>query len=307
MDASTRPAQKRHRSAAPIAAALVAILLTATPACLASTTEHAPTPTPDTQIDTASSAHDISITTVKFGNEGLELSARFTEQSQEPVADVAWTIRNTTGEKVFDGITSVADATLPPGDYRVTARYGAAQILQGVTLHEGTKLSVNFILNAGGLRILPRVKGLGAQTLPSLTKVFALSGPLHGQLITSSHTPGEVLKVSAGEYRIESRFENGNAVAVTDVKVKPGVMSAVNIDHVAGLAQLSYRDALGQDMRWTITDETGIRLLEFGQLTTSLVLKPGHYRASTTGVTEKPSIDFEIRTGEIQSLVLGAP
>ena len=226
MDASTRPAQKRHRSAAPIAAALVAILLTATPVSLASTTEHAPAPTPNTQIDTASSAHDISITTVKFGNEGLELSARFSEQSQETVADVAWTIQSESGDNVFEGVTSIADATLPPGDYKVTARYGTAQILQGVTVHEGTKLSVNFILNAGGLRVLPRIKNLGMQSFPSLSKIFALSGPMRGQLITTSRIPGEILKVSAGDYRIESRFENGNAVAVTDVKVKPGIMSA---------------------------------------------------------------------------------
>ena len=134
-----------------LAAALVAILFSATQLSFASTTEHALLPAPDILVNTESSAHDISIATVKSGNEGLELSARFTEQSQESVTDVAWTIQNEAGEKVFERVTSVADATLPPGDYRVTARYGTAQILQGVTVHEGTKLSVSFILNAGVL------------------------------------------------------------------------------------------------------------------------------------------------------------
>ena len=284
------------------AATLVAILFSATQPSLASTTEHAPLAAPDAVISTESTAHDISIATVKPGTEGLELSAKFTEQSQETVTDVAWTISSETGEKVFDGITSVADATLPPGDYRVRVRYGTAQILQGVTVHEGTKLSVSFILNAGGLRILPRVKNLGAQNIPSVSKIFALSGPMRGQLVATSHTPGEVLKVNAGQYRIESHFENGNAVAVTDVDVKSGIMSAVNIDHKAGLLNLSAPAANNAEVQWIIVDENGAVLPAVSGALATVILKPGHYKASIKTSGTSPASVFDISAGQIVNI-----
>ena len=302
MDASTRPPQKRHRSASKLAAALAAILFAATPFGRASTTEHASIPTSDILLSTQASAHDISITTVKSGSEGLELSARFTEQSQDTVSDIAWTIRNDAGEKVFEGQTAIADATLPPGDYRVTARYGAAQILQGVTVHEGTKLSVSFVLNAGGLRILPRVKGIVSLRLPSLSKIFAATGPLRGQLITTSNTAGEILKISAGEYRIESHFEIGNAVAITDVKIKSGIMSAVNIDHKAGLLNLSAAAANDEDVQWTIVDEVGTPLPLFSGLLATVVLKPGHYKASAAIPSGTIENEFDISAGQILNI-----
>ena len=304
MDASTRPPQKRHRSASLLAAALVAILFLATPLSFASTTDHTPVPTPEMVINSETTAHDISITTVKPGTEGLELSAKFTEQSQETVADVAWTINSETGEKVFDGITSVADATLPPGDYRVVARYGTAQILQGVTVHEGTKLSVSFILNAGGLRVLPRVKGVESLQLPSYSKIFALRGPLRGQLITTSHTPGEVLKMSAGGYRVESRFENGNAVAVVDVEVRSGIMSAVNVDHKAGLLNLSAPVANDVEIQWTIVDENGTVLPAVSGALATVILMPGHYKASLTNLGTGPSNEFDISAGQIVNIAI---
>ena len=302
MDASTRPPQKRHRSASTLAAALVAILFATTQISRASTTEHTPTPNPDILLSTQASAHDIAITTVKSGSEGLELSARFTDQSQETVSEIAWTIRNDAGEKVFEGQAAIADATLPPGDYRVTARYGAAQILQGVTVHEGTKLSVSFILNAGALRILQRVKGIESLRLPSFSKVFASNGPMRGQLITTTHTAGEILKISAGEYRIESHFEIGNAVAVTDVKIKSGIMSAVNIDHKAGLLNLSAAAANDEDVQWTIVDEVGTPLPLFSGLLATVVLKPGHYKASVAIPSGTIENEFDISAGQILSI-----
>ena len=302
MDASTRPPQKRHRSASALAAALVAILLAATQVSHASTTEAPPIPAPDILLSTSSSAHNISITTVKSGNEGLQLSARFTEQSQDTVKDVAWTIRDDAGEKVFEGQTAIADASLPPGDYRVTARYGAAQILQGVTVHEGTKLSVNFILNAGGLRILPRVKGIETLRLPSFSKVFASTGPMRGQLITTSHTAGEILRISAGKYRIESHFENGNAVAVTDVEVKSGIMSAVNIDHKAGLLNLSYATSNETEVQWTIVDANGAELTAVSRALATVILKPGHYKVFVTNLGATKASEFDISAGQILNI-----
>ena len=305
MDDCTRPPQKRHRSAAQVAAALVVILLTAPQLSLATTNTNPSHPSPATVMSTTPSAHEISITNVKSGQEGLQLSARFTEQTAETIRDIAWIIKNITGEKVFDANASVAEVTLPPGEYRISARYGAAEILQGVTVHSGTKLSVSFVLKAGALRILPRIKGLTPQTIPSLVKVFALSGPLNGQLISTSNTPGEVLKISAGVYRVESRFANGNAVAVTDVKVNPGIMSAVNVDHIAGIAKLIYLGSESEDVRWIIRDHTGKALPTLFGPEADLVLNTGHYQVDAIANNQTLSTSVDIAQGKTSIVNLG--
>jgi hypothetical protein len=294
MGASTRPPLKRHQAQRHLALSLVAVFLMGSPPVWASTPA-IPFSQPQAPIATAPAAHDIAITTVKAGQEGLELSARFTEDSTETVRDVEWLVLDDAGTKVFNGITALADARLPPGDYQVSANYGAAHIVQGLAVHEGTKLAVSFILNAGGLRVLPRVKNLGLPGVASRSKVYALSGTSRGQLVATSYTPGEVLKMSAGDYRVESRFEEGNALVITDVHVRPGIMSSVNVDHVAGVAHLSTSNT-GSSVNWTITDSSGIAISTTAGAALSLVLQPGIYKVEI--VELKLTKTFKITQGE---------
>jgi hypothetical protein len=303
MDASTRPPHQRHRAAAHLARCLVAIYIAAAPQAHSATNNQDALPATKSLI-TSAAAHDIAITTVKPGQEGLELSARFSEENPELVQGISWNIRSESGDTVFSGITTMADAALPPGDYQAEATYGTAHILQGVSVHAGTKLSVNFILNAGGLRVLPRVKGVSLPEVASRSMVYALSGIARGQLVTTSHTPGEIIKITAGDYRIESRFDGGNAVAVTEVHVKPGIMSAVQIDHLAGIARLSFAHPTSNDVQWTITDENGATLPPLDGIAPSLVLKPGHYIADAIIAGEKRSANFDIAAGQTRDVLI---
>ncbi len=292
MDASTRPPPKRHRAIRHFALGLVAVLM------LQGTTAFASKPglpLPPETAPTTSAAHDISITTVKPGHEGLALSARFTEDSTEVVNEVEWMVADSTGVEVFNATTPMPNTSLPPGEYQVSARYGAAHIIQGLTIHEGTKLAVRFVLNAGGLRVLPRIKELGQPSVPSFSKIYALSGTLSGQLVATSYTPGEVLKVSAGEYRVESRFQQGNALVITDIKVRPGIMSSLNIDHVAGVVHLTTGTA-GSSVDWIITDAAGIALSFTTGPSLDLVLQPGSYKVEIAGVGLAKS--FRVNEGQ---------
>lgn len=282
MDASTRPPQKRHQALRHLALGLVAVLCAAAQIAIASTPQTDFVSSTQSSIKPAPAVQAIAIATVQRGNEGLELSARFSQDSTETVRGVEWSITDSSGTNVFDGITSIAEAKVLPGDYKVAATYGEAHIVQGLSVHEGTKLIVSFVLNAGGLRILPRVKNLGLPHIPSLSKIYALSGTTRGQLVTTSFTPGEIMKVVAGDYRVENRFENGNAVAITDVHVRPGKMSAVNIDHLAGIAHLSCCAVTSENVNWKVTDEQGITFQTTTGANLNLVLQPGTYAATAT-------------------------
>jgi hypothetical protein len=305
MDASTRPPQKRHRAKLHLAASLVAVYLAAAVGAQGATNNSIEPLLATKPMILAPLAHDIGIKTVKSGQEGLELSARFTESGIERARDINWTIRDHMGVVVFDGIATLVDAVLAPDDYQVEATYGSAHILQGLTVHEGTKLAVSFILNAGGLRILPRVNGASFPQPPSHSIIYAVDGPLTGQLITTSYTPGEIIKLSVGDYRIENRFEAGNAVAVTDIHVKAGVMSAVEIDHQAGVARLNFQGQTSDEVQWVLSDGNGATLPPLFGAISEAVLKPGHYAATAQTLGNRATTEFEIRVGETRDIVLG--
>jgi hypothetical protein len=250
-------------------------------------------------------AHDIAIEIVKPGNEGLELSARLSESGGLIERDISWTLRDAQGGIVYNKNTELADAALPPGDYSVEARYGSATFSQHVTLLEANRLIVSFVLEVGGIRVLPRVQGLGLTSAQTQSLVYALSGADKGKLITISKVPGEILRVKSGDYRIESRFAAGNAVAVVDVHVSSGIMSAVEIDHAAGLARLSYVGAPNAHVFWLVSDDHGEVLPAIDGLSASVVLKPGAYIAKAQIGTELLTASFDIAAGQERDILLG--
>ncbi len=123
-----------------------------------------------------------------------------------------------------------------------------------------------------------------------------LGGRHNGRLVAVSAIPGEVIRVPEGEYRIESRFASGNATAVTDVQVKAGRMSAIDIDHKAGIARLSFVGAPSADVQWQVMDQSGQRVAAAQGLAADMVLLPGTYTASARVGGETLTATFEIAT-----------
>ena len=302
-DFSTRAGNKSRQNSAISASVLAAFLCLATPLASAASQNtivsiEAPAPQNNT-------AHEIAIEIVKPGNEGLELTARLSETGGIIERDIAWKLRDAQGVVVYDSITALADINVPPGDYSVEAIYGSARFSQNLTLLQGNHLIVSFVLDVGGIRILSRLKNIDLQGASSQSLVYAVSGHNKGKLITISKTPGEVLRVEAGDYRIESRFSSGNAVAVADVHVKPGIMIAVEIDHSAGLARLAYVGAPDANVLWLVTDAKGEELPPIEGLSATVVLKPGTYVAKARIGAESLTANFEIAAGQARDILLG--
>jgi hypothetical protein len=160
------------------------------------------------------------------------------------------------------------------------------------------------VLNAGALRVLPRISNI--PTLhKSTSTVFALSGIESGKMIAASKQSGRIFNLPAGYYRIKTRYENSNVEAVTDVRIKPGVMSALDVDHLAGVARLSFVGHRGDDVQWTITSDSGEALPLVTGAEADLVLKPGKYYAEATAGSVSKLTEFEIRDGEEREIVLG--
>jgi hypothetical protein len=246
----------------------------------------------------------VSIENVGFGQEYVTLSARLSVESASPVEAMQWTILDMAGAVVVDGKAIELQSRIPPGEYTVSASYGFKHITEPLTVPQGSRLNISYILNTGALRILPRIKGTVGTDLASKSRVFALHGHLGGILVTTSSRPGEVLMLPAGDYRVESTFAGGNALAVTDVKVKPGIMSAIDIEHVAGLVTLHAGSTDGKESIWTVSSVDGKQIMESSGTSTTLVLRPGTYTATMTTPILKRNATFEVKAGERREIAL---
>jgi hypothetical protein len=300
-DLSTRAMQKSRQKGA-ICAALLAAFSCSSLSLAAATSTTAPKAS---YASSGRTAHEIAIVQVEPGQEHLILRARLAEAAATINSSVDWTIRDALGAIMLHEAAGSASVALRPGDYTVEAIYGAARLNQSVNVLRGTQLEVTFVLNVGGLRILPLLGGAGVPQGFAESRIYAKSGSDAGKLVAISKLPGEVLRVAAGQYRIESRFQGGNAVAITDVVVKPGVMSALNVDHVAGLARLSYAGGNAADIFWQVADDAGRTVAEFEGLGSSLALKPGQYSAQVKIGAEVRTTRFTIAAGEKYDIAIG--
>jgi hypothetical protein len=90
---------------------------------------------------------------------------------------------------------------------------------------------------------------------------------------------------------------------MTEVTVKAGLLSAVELDMSAGIARLDAQAMGEREIYWIITDANGERLPGIPGPTADVVLKPGRYvlRTSIDGV-EKTSA-FTIEPGRVSAII----
>jgi hypothetical protein len=305
MGVSTRPSNKHRQQRNLTICALAVVLFSnaASPALTATTVD-----IPDVEVTHSiaqDTAHEVAISVVDPGKEAISLVARLTTMSTHIARDVVWQVRNKAGELLLNATSNELQSPLPPGEYVIEAQYGAVAVRETVRVVPGNSVAINFVLNAGGLRVLPALKGLAAGDLKSKTYVYALAGIDKGKLVAHSEQPGELLKLPAGIYRVESRMGEGNTTAVTDVRVRPGKMSAVEVTHQAGIARLNFVGSPGVSVKWDVRPIDGNKLATFEGLTHKLALKPGTYLAEAHVNGEILTAKFKIVAGEERDIMLG--
>jgi hypothetical protein len=305
VDDSTRPSQK-HRQWSAFTRCALAVLLFVGPSVQASSRpEMNVEKGEETQSFSQGTAHEVSISVVEPGAESISLAARLTLVSANVARDVEWQVRNEDGELILNATANEITSPLKPGQYVVEAQYGAVAVRESIQLIEGNSIAVNFVLNAGGLRVLSTLKGFPAEVMPTKTLVFSLSGLEKGKLIANSVQPGELLKLPAGLFRVENRVSNGNVSSVTDVRISPGKMSAIEVTHQAGIARLNYVGAPDEKVIWDITPVNGVKLSTLEGLSHQLALKPGTYIAEAHAKGEILTAKFVVVASEKRDIILG--
>ena len=220
----------------------------------------------------------------KAGTEGFELAARLKENGGLIGRPISWRVYRLStppdvgGELVYDGEAAIADFLAQPGDYRIDIEYGLARYSRIVTLEPRQHLSLAFNLNIGGLRILSRLVAPPSISFRTSHRIFALSGADRMRLVAENAIPGDLLRLPAGRYRIESQLIPGNAIARSDIEVKAGMLSAVEIDHRAGIVSLALDSTAPADTTWQILDGAGRVAATASGAASDVVLSPGRYQ-----------------------------
>ncbi len=192
---------------------------------------------------TANVPLELRIEITRPGLEGIRLAGRLSEDGGLITKPVTWKLIRTLGngaqggEPVFSDTRPIADIPLEPGNYRIEARYGNVSAVKPVVLTKGQHIGLTFVFNVGGLRTLST---LGNEPLPrrarAVHRAYAINGTGAGRLIATSDQQGGLMRLGAGTYRLESEIEPGNTVTHTEVTIKPGILTSLNLDHEAGIA-----------------------------------------------------------------------
>lgn len=222
---------------------------------------------------------ELRIEITRPGLEGIRLAGRLSEDGGLITKPVTWKLIRTLGngaeggEPVYSDARPVADVPLEPGNYRIEARYGNVSAVKPVVLTRGQHLGLTFVFNVGGLRALST---LGNEPLPrrvqAVHKAYAINGTSAGRLVATSDQQGGLMRLGAGTYRLESELEPGNTVTHTEVTIKPGILTSLNLDHEAGIAIIDAPDAV----QWSVNNQEN-NWRRSGTGPGMLTLAPGRY------------------------------
>ena len=194
---------------------------------------------------------------------------------------------------------------LEPGTYRINVALGRANLTRKIVVASDQPAREKFILNAGGLRIVP-VLATGERASEKLVTFDVESDERddYGQRtkVVAGERTGIVLRLNAGIYSIVSTYGDANAVARTDVSVEAGKLSEVTLTHPA--AQVSFKlvtreggDAIA-DTQWTVANAQGDTVKESSGALPSHILAPGTYSARARHAGRLYKRDFAVRAGD---------
>ncbi len=242
---------------------------------------------------------------VELGRKGAErlwLAARLRENGgliRRPVSWKVYRLDSLTGEPseaMAEALVDVAEFRVPQGDYLIAVTYGYRHGTRRIHVGEGEYVAVTFILDVGGLRPFSRLERIGpVHGVRTVHRVYAIGGAGSGQLVTASAGQGELLRLGKGEYRVESRFLPGNARAVSRVRVRPGILSSLEILARAGVARIRPLPE-ERNVRWRVRDMEGA-WSHAGQGEGTVVLAPGRYILTYRKGRRQVTRHFTVKAG----------
>ncbi len=250
-------------------------------------------------------------------SQGLRLRAKLTTRLQTITRALDWTIYRAIGDDpaLWPQVATIREAepeiTLDPGAYLVEVRYGFVTAAKSLNVTDGAITDATFVLNAGGLRILSQLVYVESPLIePAIHFVYSSNPDENGmrELIARSDIQGEIIRLNAGDYHVISRLGNANSVVETSVEVHPGVLTAVEVNHKAGVLTMvaveEQGDGNSDPVSIQVQDETGVIVAHIDGNMGHAVLAPGTYIVVAESGGRTDIQQLHIRIGEVVNLDL---
>ena len=179
---------------------------------------------------------------------------------------------------------AVPTAALLPGEYLVNAAYGLSNLTKKIKVESGRSLEETFVLNTGGLKLTAALANgeaapEGAVKFDILSDEEDQRGNRH--MILHNAKAGQIIRLNAGAYRIESLYGDANAIVRSDVTVEPGRVTEATIKQTGSKTTFKLVQALGgealADTKWTILTSAGDVVKENAGALPTHILSPGSY------------------------------
>jgi hypothetical protein len=251
----------------------------------------------------------------KIGGAGpgqVSLSAFLTEESQAIQQGLVWRVfrEKTGGDGKHVLVSTVRDPSptlkLEPGVYQVNVALGRANLTRKITVSGDQPLQERFVLNAGGLRVVPVLaNGAAANEKVVTFDVQSDERDQHGERIkiVTAAKAGLVLRLNAGIYSIVSIYGDANATARADVTVEAGKLTEVTLAHPA--AKVTFKlvtrrggDAIA-DTQWSLATAQGEQVRQSSGALPTHFLAPGAYVVSAKHAGRLYHRDFNVKTGDV--------
>ena len=195
---------------------------------------------------------------------------------------------------------------LAPGDYVVNVAFGRAHLTRKITVPAEGPAQERFVLNAGGLRLMPALASGEAISDKAVSyDIYSDERDKYGQRmrVMSGAKPGLVTRLNAGIYSIVGTYGDANAVARADVTVEAGKLTEATLTHAA--ARVTFKlvtraggDAIA-DTQWNVANARGETVKESVGALPTHIFAPGTYTVSARNAGEVFNRTFAVQAGQV--------
>lgn len=245
---------------------------------------------------------------IPAGHVPLMLSARFAAEPPGITGGLLWRVYsdkpdpNGVFKLVKEDKTASPTLLLPAGGYVVHVSFGLANAVKPVQLRSETVREV-FEIKAGGLRVEGKV---GDTRIPSQQISFDIYKgsqfePADRRPIAQNVLTGDVVPLPEGTYYIVSNYGDANAVVRSDIRVQPGKLTDVSVNHRAAIVTLKLVSAPGGEAlantAWSVMTPSGDVIKESIGAFPRYILAEGDYRAIARNEGKVYERGFKVITG----------
>lgn len=203
---------------------------------------------------------------------------------------------------------AVAEFTLAPGTYYVTAYTGLNESRQRIAVRAGERVKRTLVVPVTRLKVSSIIGGRqGGDGAGLQYRVTSLEGD--GKEVARTVGPTLDLNLKAGRYKVEAKLGTLNVKAAQDVTLEPGKPTDLVLKLEAG--EIGFKPPAGTtagagDVYWEIRDQAGRPVWHTTLAEPNAVLAPGRYTVRLESRDRRTDAAFELKSGERKSVQLGA-